>query len=174
MISVRKLVFCGVTSALALIAFMLENLFPPLFIVGGRIGIANFFVLVAGISAGFWYGFATLAVKAILGSILTGNPQAILYALPAGAVAYAVQMTIILFVPRTSIVAASVLGGVINACLQNTIFCLITSTPEYFVYMPYLSLIGVLGGAIVGVATYLVIKYLPEKIWTFNVKEQKN
>ena len=173
MVSVKKLVFCGVNSALALIAFMLENLFPPLFIVGGRIGVANFFVLIAGITAGFWYGFAVLAVKAVLGSILTGNAGAILYSLPAGAVAYTLQMLLILFAPKISVIAASVLGGTINACLQNATFCLITRTPEYFVYTPYLALIGALGGAIVGAAVFAVIKYLPKKILDINIKEEK-
>ncbi len=172
--SLKKIVFSGVLSALSLIAFMLENLFPPLFIVGGRIGVANFFVLIAGIAAGFWYGFGVLTVKAVLGSILTGNVGAILYSLPAGVIAYTVQMLIILFAPKTSVIAASVTGGVINACLQNAIFCLITSTPEYFAYMPYLALIGVLGGAIVGLAAYFTIKYIPQKIIDFNAKEQQN
>ena len=173
MVSVKKLAFCGVNSALALIAFMLENLFPPLFIVGGRIGVANFFVLIAGITAGFWYGFAVLAVKAVLGSILTGNAGAILYSLPAGAVAYTLQMLLILFAPKISVIAASVLGGTINACLQNATFCLITRTPEYFVYTPYLALIGALGGAIVGATVFAVIKYLPKKILDINIKEEK-
>ncbi len=173
MIRLRKIIISGVLSALALIAFMLENLFPPLIIVGGRIGIANFFVLIAGITAGFWYGCAALIIKAVLGSIFAGNPSAILYSLPAGAIAYFTQMLIILYAPKVSVIAASVFGAVINACVQNAVFCLITATPEYLLYMPYLALIGVLGGAIVGTATYLTVKYLPERVLNINYKEQK-
>ena len=169
---IKKIAFTAALSALALIAFMLENLFPPLFIVGGRIGIANFFVLIAGIVCGFRYGFSALAVKAVLGSILTGNAGAILYSLPAGAVAYTAEMVIILFAPKISLIAASVLGGTVNACLQNAAFCLITKTPEYFAYMPYLALIGLLGGAIVGTAAYLTIKHLPERVFYSENKEQ--
>ena len=172
-LSTRKIVLCGILSALALSSFMLENLFPPLFVVGGRIGIANFFVLIAGIAAGFWYGFAALAVKAVLGSLLTGNPSAMLYSLPAGVVAYTAQMLIILYAPRISVVAASVLGGTLNACLQNAAFCIITETPEYFAYMPYLALAGAAGGAIVGTAVFLAIKYLPERVLDFSHKEHE-
>nr|MBO4518264.1 Gx transporter family protein [Clostridia bacterium] len=161
----KKIIISGVLSALALIAFMLENLFPPLFIVGGRIGIANFFVLIAGICAGFWFGLSAIVIKAVLGSIFIGNFGAILYSLPAGAIAYVAQMLIIIYAHRISVIAASVFGAVINACVQNAAFCLITKTPEYFAYMPYLALIGVLGGIIVGTAVFLTVKYLPERVF---------
>lgn len=171
--TIRKITLSAVLSALALISFMLENLFPPLFVVGGRIGIANFFVLTAGIVCGFRYGFSVLVVKAVLGSILTGNAGAILYSLPAGVIAYTTEMLIILFTPKISLIAASVLGGVLNACLQNAAFCLITATPEYFAYMPYLALVGLLGGGIVGTAVYITLKLLPERVFYSNDKEQQ-
>ena len=165
----KKLVISGILAAFALVAFMLENLFPPLFIVGGRIGVSNFFVLIAGIFAGFWYGFAVLTVKAVLGSVFCGNAGAILYSLPAGAISFAVQMTIILYLPKTSVIAASIVGGVINASVQNLVFCLITNTPEYIVYMPYLALVGALGGLIVGTATFLTVKLVPLKFFSLNL-----
>ena len=161
----KKLILSGLLSAFALIAFMLENLFPPLLIIGGRIGIANFFVLIAGICCGFWYGFAVLILKAVLGSLLSGNASAVLYSLPAGAIAYTVQMLIVLYMPKASVVAASVVGGVINASVQNAAFCLITSTPEYIVYLPYLAFVGLIGGAIVGTAVFITIKFVPLKIF---------
>ena len=159
----KKLVISGILAAFALVAFMLENLFPPLFIVGGRIGIANFFVLIAGIIAGFWYGLAVLIIKAVLGSIMVGNASAMLYSLPAGAVAYTAQMLIIFYLPKVSVIAASIVGGVINASVQNAVFCIITATPEYIVYMPYLALVGALGGLIVGTAVYITLKLVPIK-----------
>ena len=112
----KKLILSGIFAAFALVAFMLENLFPPLFIAGGRIGIANFFVLLAGIVAGFWYGFAVLTVKAVLGSLITGNATAILYSLPAGAIAYTVQMLLILYLPKIHRYSA--------VTIKNRIFCL--------------------------------------------------
>ena len=170
---IKKIAISAALSAFALIAFMLENLFPPLFIVGGRIGIANFFVLIAGIICGFWYGFSALTVKAVLGSIFSGNAGAILYSLPAGVIAYTAEMLIIIFAPKISLIAASVLGGTVNACMQNAAFCLITATPEYLIYMPYLALIGILGGAIVGAAVFLTVKRLPEKFFYSTHKEQQ-
>lgn len=168
---VKKIATSGFLAAFAVIAFMLENLMPPLFVVGGRLGIANFFVLTAGIYAGFWYGAGVLTVKSLLGSILTGNASAVLYSLPAGLIAYVIQMLIILYAPKISVIAASVAGGVINACLQNLVFCLITLTPEYLAYLPYLALIGFIGGGVIGTAAFLTVKFLPEKISGVDLKE---
>ena len=170
---IKKITLSGLLSAFALIAFMLENLFPPLFVVGGRLGIANFFVLFAGVCLGFWYGAGVLAVKSIVGSVFVGNASAILYSLPAGVIAYALQMILIHFAPKVSVIAASVLGGVMNACLQNLTFCLITATPEYIAYIPYLALVGVIGGGVVGTALYLVIKSLPKRVFNNSIKEQE-
>ena len=39
--SVKKLALCGVLTAFALIAFMLENLLPPLFLPGARLGLSD-------------------------------------------------------------------------------------------------------------------------------------
>ena len=161
----KKLVLSGLLSAFALIAFMLENLFSPLLIIGGRIGIANFFVLIAGICCGFRHGFSVLIFKAVLGSLLSGNAGAIIYSLPAGAIAYTVQMLIILYLPKASVIAASVVGGVINASVQNAAFCIVTSTPEYVLYMPYLALVGLIGGAIVGTAVFITVKLVPLKFF---------
>ena len=64
-----------------------------------------------------------------------------------------------------SIVSISVLGATINIITQNIIFCLYTFTIEYLIYLPYLSLIGVIGGAVVGFTVYLVVKKFPKNLY---------
>ena len=162
--NMKKIALCGVLSALALISFMIENLFPPLFIPGAKLGIANVFILFAAVVAGFKYGLFVLIVKAVLGSVFIGNASAILYSLPAGIIAFSLQYALIFYTKNVSVVAASVVGGTVNSVLQGVTFCLITATSEYAVYFPYLALIGILGGAIVGTTVFLLIKFLPDKI----------
>ena len=159
---IKRIALCGLLSALALLSFMLENLFPPIFIVGGRIGISNVFILLAGILSGFLDGLSVIMVKTVLGSVFSGNVSATLYSLPAGVIAYVAEMSIIYYARRVSVIAASVTGGALNAAIQNAVFCLITATPEYFYYLPYLVLIGAAGGAVVGTAVFLTVKFLPD------------
>jgi uncharacterized membrane protein len=45
--STFKITLTAILSALALITFLIESLFPPLFIPGARLGLANLFILIA-------------------------------------------------------------------------------------------------------------------------------
>lgn len=161
--TVYKIAACGMYSALALIAFVLENLFPPLFIPSARLGISNVFILLAAITLGVPYGAATLAIKCVLGSVFSGNASAVIYSLPAGAVSFTVEILTIRFAKKTSVTAASALGAVINSICQNTVFCLITGDFGFFVYLPYLTAIGAACGLFVGIAAVLALRILPSR-----------
>ena len=174
-ISTFKLVFCGIFSALATVAFIIESLFPPLFLPGARMGVSNIFILLSALTLGSVYGFITLFVKVTLGSLLSGNVFSIVYSLPSGMIALAVELLILNFCNQVSIVCISVFGAVLNITVQNATFCLITKTTEYLYYLPYLSLMGIIGGLIVGFAVYLIIKILPNKLFSkiYNENEQE-
>lgn len=170
---VRKTVLTAIITAAALISFLIESLFPPLFIPGARLGISNIFVLFALIYLGGAEGFAVLTVKILLGSLFTGNLSAMMFSLPSGLIALAVQYFLLARSKKLSVVAISALGGALNLAAQNVIFCLIAGGSEYLIYLPYLSAIGALSGAFVGITVYLLIKRVPRKfIGTENL--QKN
>lgn len=157
-VKLRKLVTCAVICTLAVISFTIENLLPPLFLPGARIGISNVFILLSAILLGSAYGYATLIVKVILGSIFSGNFSAVIYALPSGLVSLTVELILLFVVKKFSIIACSIFGACINSTLQNLTFCLITGYAEYLCYLPYLALIGVIGGFIVGLIVYLLVR----------------
>ena len=160
-----KFAATGILCALSLIAFILENLFPPLFIPGARMGISNLFILLAAVICGVWYGAGALVVKSVLGSVFSGNISAILYSLPAGVLGYAAEACVIYLTRKTSILSASVIAAVLNSAMQNLMFCAVTIDFSYIVYLPYLVLIGAISGAIVGTAAVIVLKRLPDKIF---------
>ena len=152
-----KFTLCAILTAFAIITFVIENLFPPLFFPGAKMGISNVFILLSLIILGPTYAFITLVVKTVLGSLFAGNISAILYSLPAGAIALSVEILAIVLLKKVSVVAVSILGAVINISLQNVTFCLLTNTIQYLYYLPYLALIGVVSGLIVGFTTYLIV-----------------
>ena len=159
--TVYKIAACGIFSALALIAFVIESLFPPFFIPSARMGISNIFVLLAAITIGVPYGAAVLIIKCGLGSVFSGNVSAMIYSLPAGIVAFAAEILTIRFLKKTSVTAASALGAVINSICQNAVFCLVTN--DFFVYLPYLAAIGAASGILVGLATVLILRIIPKR-----------
>ena len=152
-----KFTLCAILTAFAIITFVIENLFPPLFFPGAKMGISNVFILLSLIILGPTYAFITLVVKTVLGSLFAGNISAILYSLPAGAIALSVEILAIVLLKKVSVVAVSILGAVINISLQNVTFCLLTNTIQYLYYLPDLALIGVVSGLIVGFTTYLIV-----------------
>lgn len=160
----KKISLCGIFSCFALISFVLESLFPPLFIPGARMGISNIFILLALIYLGRAYAYSVLVVKVLLGSIFSGNISAMMYSFPAGIVALTVEIILFIFIKHLSIISISVFGAIINSLIQNFMFCLITNNFGYLVYLPYLSIISTISGLIIGIVVYLVVKYLPEKL----------
>lgn len=156
-----KIALCGILSTLATIAFVIENLFPPLFLPGAKIGVSNIFILFALISLGGGYAFFVLIAKVMLGSLFSGNVSAIIYSLPAGVIALTAETIIVYLIKKTSIIATSIVGAIFNVIVQNIVFCLVTGAAEYLCYLPYLSLIGIFSGLTVGVAVFLLNKYIP-------------
>lgn len=161
-----KITLCAILCALATTTFIIESLFPPLFLPGARMGISNVFILVCLIILGGKYAYITLAVKVLLGSLLSGNFFAVVYALPAGVISLTVEFLLLRFTQKVSVIAISVAGAVINTTMQNITFCLITSTTEYLYFLPYLSLIAIFGGLVVGFAVYFIIKIIPNKTFS--------
>lgn len=160
-ILIKKVAICAVLTAFAIISFIIESLFPPLLIPGARMGISNIFILLAIILLGQNFGIITVIVKILLGSFFTGNISSIIYSLPAGVICCIIESVFILRVRRFSLISVSVFGATINNLIQNATFCLATKTFEYFIYLPYLSLIGIGSGLIIGLTVYLIIKRLP-------------
>ncbi len=153
-----KIALCGLFSALGTVAFVIEGLFPPLFIPGAKLGVSNVFILLATIILGGGYGFCALIIKITLGSLFSGNISGILYSLPAGLISLSVEYLLLRFAKKISLPGVSVCGAVINSAVQNLVFCLITNTLSYLIYLPYLALIAVLSGLTVGFTVYLIIK----------------
>ena len=160
----KKFALCGILSALGVIAFVIESLFPPIFLPGARMGVSNIFILLAVIICGWQYGFAALIIKVLLGSLFSGNISAIMYSLPAGVLSLGAEILLLYFTKKISVVAISVFGAVVNTTVQNATFCLIIGIVEYFYYLPYLAAISILSGLIVGFAVCLTVKKLPLKI----------
>lgn len=161
----KRLTMLAVLSALSLCMFVVENLFPPLILPGAKLGLGNVFSLFALAVLGPIEGLIVVAVRCTLGSLVVGNLTTLLYSLAGGLVSFALSALLYKFVyPRVSIVAISVCGAVVHNLVQNLVFCLVSDTPQMFGYMPYLALLGVLSGVTVGVAVWLALRTLPQKL----------
>ena len=159
-----KVCLSGIFASFALLSFVLESLFPPIILPGVRLGISNVFILVTAILVGNVYAYAVLVVKVILGSLFAGNISSIIYSLPAGLVSLTIEIILLKCSRYFSVVSISTLGSVINVLTQNVTFCLVTNTAEYLCYSPYLAILGIVSGVLVGFAVFLLVRYFPKKL----------
>ena len=162
----KKIATLAIFTALSLIMFIIENQFPPLFIPGAKMGLANIFSFAALIMYSPWEAFIIVAIRTGLGAVYAGNVSALLYSFTGGIVSMAVSSVLMYTVyPRISLMSVSVLAAVAHNITQNIVFVIISGTMLTFGYMPYLILIGVLSGAIVGGVIMLVFKKVPQSVF---------
>lgn len=169
--NLKKLTFTAILACISLVAFTLENLLPPLILPGARFGFSNVFVLFALVVFGKKSAYAIVLVKGILGSVFSGNLMQIAYSLPSNILALTLEILILSRHKSFSIVCASVVGSITAGIVQNVVFCLTTLTLGYLIYLPYLSLIAMFTGAIIGLIVFMAIKLLPERIFFESLKE---
>ena len=162
----KKIATLAIFTALSLIAFIIENQFPPLFIPGAKMGLANIFSFAALIMYSPVEAFIIVAIRTGLGAVYAGNVSALLYSFTGGVVSMAVSSLLMYTVyPRISVISVSVVAAVAHNITQNIVFVIISGTALTFGYMPYLILIGVLSGAIVGGVIMLVFKKMPQSVF---------
>lgn len=162
----KKIATLAVFTTLSLITFIIENQFPPMFIPGARMGLANIFSFAALIMYSPVEAFLIVAIRCGLGAVYAGNVSALLYSFTGGVVSMAVSSVLMYTLyPRISVTAVSVTAAVCHNVTQNVVFVLMSGTVNMFVNLPYLVLLGIASGAIVGGVVMLVFKKVPKSVF---------
>ncbi|MCH5147979.1 MAG: Gx transporter family protein [Clostridiales bacterium] len=161
----KKIAVLSLLTGLSLIMFIIENLLPPLFIPGAKLGLSNIFSFAALILYSPVEAFLVLFARTVLGAVFAGNLSALLYSFTGGVVSMAVSSILVYTVyPKISVMAVSVAAAVLHNITQNIIFVLLTGSTLLFGYMPYLALIGIFSGGAVGGITLVIFKGIPTKL----------
>lgn len=162
----RRIAMIAMLTAFSLITFLIENLFPPLFIPGAKLGLANAFSFTALVMFGPIDAFVVVIVRTLLGAIFAGNISAVMYSFTGGIMAMAVSSVLLYAVhPKISVTAVSVASACVHNLTQNAVFVLVSATPLAFYYAPYLLLIGAVSGALIGAVITLIFKRVPQSVF---------
>ncbi len=160
--SARKAAVLALLTALSLIMFMIESLFPPLFFPGAKMGLSNVFSLFALVVFSPLEAVAIVVIRTVLGSFFAGNVFSLAYSFTAGVVSVLLSALLLkLLKNRVSIIAISVVSAVTHNIVQLLVHSVIAQTPTIFSYMPYLALCGILAGIIVGFTVNFIVKGMP-------------
>ncbi len=158
----KKLTLTAILSTFAMLSFLLESLFPPIFIPGARLGLSNLFILFALVSCGWRSAVAVFTVKVLFGSIFAGNVSTLLYSLPSGIISLTVEILLYKFLgKKLSLPAISVGSAIINSTVQNIVYVLVTNTPQLIIYLPYLAIISLVTGFFIGATCLLILRIFP-------------
>lgn len=170
----KKIAVLALLTGLSLVAFIIESLLPPMLIPGAKPGLANIFSFIALIMYSPWEAFAVVAVRTILGAVYAGNVSALLYSFSGGIISMAVSSALMYLVyPKISVMAVSVAAAVAHNITQNVVFVFLSGSYLMFGYMPYLMLLGIASGAIVGGVTLLIFKGVPQSVFAKVIYGQK-
>lgn len=163
---IRKLTRVSVLCALALIIFMVENLFPPIFAFapGSKLGLSGMIVTLTIILYGEKSAAAVLLVKCVLGSFFSGNVFMLYYSLPAGIVSLiAGSLLIRFFMGKISVITVSVISALLHNVMQIIMAALLLQNVHLLYYIMLMSVAGCAAGAVTGTALYFLIRYVPQK-----------
>ncbi|MBR2974715.1 MAG: Gx transporter family protein [Clostridia bacterium] len=163
-LTAKRISTLAVFTAMSLIMFLVESLFPPLFLPGAKMGLSNIFSLLALVVLGPVDALVVVLVRTTLGSMFSGNMSTLMYSMSAGVVSILVAIVLVYTLyPNISVIAVSVVSAVVHNLVQNVVFCAVSATPEMYSYMPYLAVLGVVAGFVVGIAVMLIVKGVPLK-----------
>lgn len=165
---IKRLVRISLFTAMALLMYILESMLPPLlaFAPGAKMGLSNVITLLAIILLGYADAYIVLLARNILGALIVGNPGSLIYSVPSGLVSLTVMSVLYMFlVPGFSIMAISFIGAVFHNITQVIIASIITST-NLLAILPLMLGASIIAGLFVGITAFLVVKYLPENIYS--------
>ncbi len=160
----KKITALALFTALSLVMFIIENQIPPFFIPGAKLGLSNIFSLAALVLYGPIEAVTVVLARTLLGSLITGTVSSIIYSTSAGLVAILVASLLMLAHPHITVIAISTVSAVVHNLTQGILFAAISGTPQAWSYLPWLALIGIPSGALVGAIVYLLVKHLPKSV----------
>lgn len=160
----RKIARMGLLTSLALILSYVESLIPAFVAVPGvKMGLANIVVVFALYTLGPGEAAIVSIIRVLLSSLLFGSILSLSYS-AAGAVISLLSMIILMKTKIFGVTSVSVTGGVFHNLGQILVACLVLETDVLLYYLPVLILSGTITGAVIGIASSIVIKRLQKSI----------
>lgn len=158
----RKIVYIGLLVSQGLVLHLIENMIPVPFITpGAKLGLANLVTVLALYTLSKKEAITVLFLRILLGSIFGGSLSAFMYSLSGGILSF-ISMVIIksLLKDKISIIGVSATGAVFHNVGQILIASLIVKNIAVTLYLPVLSLVGIVTGVFIGITSNFLIAHL--------------
>ncbi len=164
----KKNIYLSLLVAIGLGLSIIEAGLPSLLIIpGAKLGFSNIVILTAIVLFGFKESIIIAILKSLLLVLGTGNVIGIFYSLTAG-LASAVFMNIcynnfLVKIPVFSLVGISIIGAIIHNLTQVTVAALMLNNVKIYNYLPIMTMVSLITGYFVGMATFYITENLTRK-----------
>ena len=160
----KNLTTAALLTAVALIIFVIEAQIPPLTPVPGiKMGLSNVVTVFALFSLGPFYALVILLARILLGSMFAGQMTALMYSMAGGLLAYLVSAALRPLFKEHQVWVVSGIAAVFHNIGQIAAAVWITGTPEIVVYLPSLSISGIITGVFTGLCAQQLLLRLKNK-----------
>ena len=158
-----KMVYISLLVAQALVLFLFERMIPVPFITpGAKLGLANIIIVIALYTLdNYKEAFLVIFLRLLLSTMFGGTLSSFFFSL-AGSNFSFIIMGIIkeLIKDKVSIIGVSAAGGVFHNIGQLLVAVFIVKNIGVMLYLPVLSIAGIVTGIFVGLTSNLAVKHL--------------
>lgn len=160
---IKKLTRMALLTAVALIIFMVEAQLPPLAPIHGiKLGLANIVTVYAMFALSPGQALAILVCRVFLGSVFSGQLMTLFYSMGGGLLCWLVMLLLRRSLTKKQLWVAGVIGAVFHNVGQIAVAIALTRTPGLIVYLPVLTVSGILTGAFTGLCTQFLLARLEQ------------
>lgn len=153
---VRKLCYLALFCAIAIILSYIESFIPfPFGIPGAKIGLANIVTIILLLCFGFKSAFTVLVLRIFIIAATFTNFYMMIYSLSGGIISL-IMMTLFYKSHLFSDYIISIIGGVFHNIGQLLIAMIFFNTSVFLYYLPYLLILGIVSGTVIGMIAELI------------------
>lgn len=159
----KKLIYISLLVAQGVIIGLLENMipFPFAFAPGAKLGLANLITIISLFTMSKKESFFLVCLRLVLTTLLGGTISTLLYSASGALLSYfGMLLTKSLGPKRVSIIGISSVGGFLHNVGQLLTASFIAQSWTVMLYLPVLSIIGILAGLAVGIAANYLLEHV--------------
>lgn len=173
-VRIKKIAVIAVLIAMGMILFIVESLLPPLPF-NAKIGLANIVTLLAIIMLGYIEAGVVVTVRCVLSGLFSGRVISFVYSFFGGLAAYLIMALMYQFMfNRISVIGISVVGAFVHVFTQIAICIIMINQINVITLLPYMTLISMTAGAVVGTVVHFIIRLTPLKVLTSYLPDKKH
>lgn len=163
MTKLQKLIYIALLVAQGVVIGLLENMipYPFAFAPGAKLGLANLITIIALFTMRNRDSFLLVWLRLFLTTLLGGTISTFLYSMSGALLSYFGMLLIKQLGPkRVSIIGISAAGGFLHNVGQLLVASLIAQSWTVMLYLPVLSVIGLLSGIAIGIAANYLLRHV--------------